>query len=316
MRIVFMGTAAFAIPALGALRDAGYEVALVVSQPDRPAGRGRRLTEPPVARWAREHGLARLQPATLRDPAVQQQLAAAAPEAIVVAAYGQLLPRAVLALPPLGCLNLHPSLLPRWRGPAPIQAALLAGDPETGTSIILLEERLDAGPILAQARLPIGPDDDAVSLEQRLAAQGARLLVETLPRWAAGEITPMPQDEAAATYTRRLTKEDGRLDWRQPADALARQVRACAGWPGAFTVWRGRLLKVLRATPLAHRPTDLAPGTVYVLPGSAGPEIAVATGAGSLRLDTIELEGRRPTSAQAFVQGYRDFVGAVLGASP
>src|SRR5581483_5061140 len=205
MRVVFMGTPQFAVPTLEAVLAAGHTVALVVTQPDRPVGRGRRLTPPPVARLAQERGLPLLQPRGVRSPEVQAQLAAARPEAIVVAAYARILPPEVLALPPLGCLNVHPSLLPRHRGPAPIQGALLAGDAETGTSIILLEERMDAGPILAQARLPIA-DDDALTLEPRLAAQGAHLLVETLADWAAGRLTPQPQDESRATYTRLLTK--------------------------------------------------------------------------------------------------------------
>jgi methionyl-tRNA formyltransferase len=312
MRVVFMGTPEFAVPTLQALLDAGQEVALVLSQPDRPVGRGRRLTPPPVAQLAHARGLALLQPRGLRAPEVQQRLADAAPEAIVVAAYARLLPPPVLALPPLGCLNVHPSLLPRHRGPAPIQGALLAGDPETGTSIILLEERMDAGPILAQERMPITPDDDAATLEPRLAAQGARLLVDTLTRWAAREVQPQPQDEAAATYTRLLTKEDGRLDWTRPAIELARQVRACAGWPGAYTHWRDQPLKVLRAAPDPHVEDDLPPGTVFLLPGSDR-AVAVATGAGSLRLDAVELAGRRPTAATAFLQGYRDFLGSRLG---
>jgi len=316
MRLIFMGTPSFAVPALDALVDAGHEVALVLTQPDRPAGRGRHLTPPPVAQRARELGLDLLQPPGLRRPETQQQLAEAAPEAIVVAAYARLLPPAVLALPRLGCLNVHPSLLPRHRGPSPIAGALLAGDAETGTSIILLEERMDAGPILAQEVLPIGADDDAVSLEPRLAAQGARLLVPTLKRWAAGAIEPRAQDEAAATYTRLITKEDGRLDWARPADVLVRQIRACAGWPGAYTSWRAQPLKVLRATAIAQAADNVAPGTVYSLSSAeGGPAVVVATGQGGLRLETVELAGRRAASAQAFVQGYRDFVGAPLGAA-
>jgi methionyl-tRNA formyltransferase len=176
----------------------------------------------------------------------------------------------------------------------------------------LLEERMDAGPVLAQERLPIAPDDDAVSLEPRLAAQGARLLVATLADWAAGRATPRPQDDAAATYTHLLKKEDGRLDWTRPAVELARQVRACAGWPGAYTTWRGAHLKVLRASPLTERPPGLEPGSVY-RPAESRAEVAVAAGEGGLRLDELELAGRRPASGGAFVQGYRDFVGAVLG---
>ncbi len=314
MRLIFMGTPAFAVPSLEALLIAGHDVALVVAQPTRPVGRGQRLTPPPVARLARERGLPLLQPRALRRPDVLRELAAAAPECIVVAAYARLLPPAVLQVPPLGCLNVHPSLLPRHRGPAPIQGALLAGDTEAGTSIILLEERLDAGPILAQEPLPIGPDDDALTLELRLAAQGARLLVETLPRWATAAIQPRAQDEAAATYTRRLTKDDGRLDWSRPATALERQVRACAGWPGAFTKWDGQQLKVLRASADSYLPPGLALGTVFASPASRLPSaLAVVTGEGSLRLDLVQLEGRRPMAALALAQGHRGFIGAQLG---
>jgi methionyl-tRNA formyltransferase len=314
VRLIFMGSPRFAVPTLEALLAAGHDVALVVSQPDQPAGRGRRLTAPPVAQLARSRGLPLLQPATLRDPTVQDALATARPEAIVVAAYGRLLPRAMLALPPHGCLNVHPSLLPRWRGPAPIQWALLAGDAVTGTSIILLEERMDAGPILAQAELPIGPEDDAVTLETALAEQGAALLVETLPRWAARAIVPRPQDEACATYTRLLTKADGLLNWTRPAAALANQVRACAGWPSAYTFWRGQQLKVLRAAMLAERP-EVAPGTVWERREERGYGVAVAAGEGSLLLREVALAGRRPVPATAFVQGYRDFIGSQLGIS-
>jgi methionyl-tRNA formyltransferase len=314
MRVIFMGTPAFAVPTLAALLTAGHDVALVLSQPDKPAGRGRQLVAPPVAALAGERGLPLLQPRGLRNPEVLARLAEAAPEAIVVAAYARLLPQAVLALPPLGCLNVHPSLLPRHRGPAPIQGALLAGETVTGTSIILLEERMDAGPILAQEPLPIAPEDDAETLEPRLAVQGAHLLVDTLARWAKGGIAPQAQDEAAATYTRLITKEDGRLDWTRPAEELARQVRAFAGWPGAVTTWRGQPLKVLRAAPVAQRPADLAPGTAYLLtPGRPSDGVAVAAGVGGLRLDSLALAGKRPAPGAAFIQGYRDFVGSVLG---
>lgn len=315
MRLIFMGTPQFAVPTLEALLAAGHDVALVLSQPDKPAGRGRQLAPPPIATLARARGLPLLQPRGLRNPETQQRLAAVAPEVIVVAAYARLLPQPVLELAPLGCLNVHPSLLPRHRGPAPIQGALLAGDTVTGTSIILLEERMDAGPILAQESLPIAPEDDAETLEPRLAAQGARLLVDTLPRWAARQIEPRLQDEAEATYTHLITKDEGRLDWAQPAERLWRQVRAYAGWPGAYTTWRGQPLKVLRAMPEPQCPAGLAPGTVYLpSPGRPATGVAVATGDGGLRLESIALAGRKPTPATAFIQGYRDFVGSVLGA--
>jgi methionyl-tRNA formyltransferase len=316
MRLIFLGSAAFAVPTLEALLAAGHDVCLVVSQPDRPAGRGRRLAPPPLARFAAETGLPLLQPPGLKDPDVQAQLAALQPAAMVVVAYGRLLPAAVLALPPLGCLNVHPSLLPRHRGPSPVAGALLAGDLETGVTVMLLDERMDAGPILVQERTRIGADEDAVTLESRLATAGARLLVQALPDWAARVLRPIPQDEGAATYTTLLRKEQGRLDWSAPADQLARQVRAFAGWPGAFTSWRGAALKVLRVTALDDAPPDLAPGTVYRVTGEDGSRaLACRAGRGGLRLDLVELPGRRPMTGWALAQGHADIVGAQLGAS-
>ena len=309
-----MGSPAFGLPTLRAILNAGHDVTLVVSQPDRPAGRTRRLRPPPVAAVARELGLPLHQPERLRGESALDPLLRAAPEAIVVAAFGQLLPRAVLDLAPLGCLNVHPSLLPRWRGASPVQAALLHGDPETGVTIIRLTEQLDAGPILAQVRTSIGPDEDAPRLEARLAEIGARLVVECLEPLAAGKLRPRPQDEAEATYCRRLERADAELDWGRPALELARVVRAFRGSRDAFTFWDGRLLKVLPAEPVEAPAVDRAPGIVFEAPADRRARWPlVATGRGALLLRELALEGRAPTAGEDFLRGYPGLIGARLG---
>ncbi len=309
LRIVYMGTPAYAVPPLEALVEAGYEVVCVVTQPDRPAGRGRGLRPPPVKEAALGLGLEVWQPGRLRRPEAVERLRALAPDVIVVAAYGEILRPAVLAIPPLGCLNLHASLLPRWRGASPVHAALLAGDGETGVTLMLMDEGMDTGPILAQVREPIRPDDTRGSLTARLAHRAAELLVRELPRWARGEIEPRPQDEARATYTRPLRKADGRIDWARPAVYLERQVRACDPWPGAFTTWKGEVLKVWRTRVGDGRPTA-PPGTVLGVEGEA---LAVATGEGILLLEEVQRAGRRRVSGAAFARGQRDLRGARLG---
>jgi methionyl-tRNA formyltransferase len=249
----------------------------------------------------------------LKPPEAVAPLREAAPDVVVVAAYGLILRRAVLDLPPLGCLNVHASLLPRHRGAAPIMAAILAGDAETGVCIMRMEAGLDTGPVLARARTPIYPTDDALSLTPRLAELGGALLVETLPRWAAGEIRAEPQDDALATYAPKVSREDARLDWSFPAVELWRRVRAYRGWPDAFTTWGGRVLKILAARPGPPPGEPAPPGTVLLLADERPPRPAVTTGDGLLALETVALEGKRPTDAADFARGYRDFVGAALG---
>jgi methionyl-tRNA formyltransferase len=263
----------------------------------------------PVKEVALERRLEILQPTSLRAPEAVQQLVDWRPEIIVVAAFGQILRPDVLGLPPHGCLNVHASLLPRYRGAAPIPAALLAGEDRTGVTLMLMDPGLDTGPILGQAETPIEPHDTTGSLTQRLARIGARLLIEALPAWLRGESTPQPQDEAAATYCRPLRKEDGRLGWTEPAAALDRQVRACDPWPGAFTTWQGRRLKVLRARPHPERASGQAPGLVVDLDGGAG----VVTGQGLLELLEVQLAGKRATEIGPFLHGQQDFVGSTLG---
>jgi methionyl-tRNA formyltransferase len=310
-RAVFMGTPEFAVPTLRRLLQA-YQVVGVVTQPDRPAGRGRKLQPPPVKELALAQGLPVLQPRSLRkDPAAVQAIADLEPDVIVVAAYGLILPQSVLDIPPHGCLNIHASLLPKYRGPAPIPAAILAGDGETGVTIMLMDAGMDTGPIIAQRRTPIHPDDTTASLSARLAELGAELLLEVLPGWLSGELTPQPQDDAQATYCGLIRKEDGGIDWTQPAEFIARQVRAYNPWPGAFTFWRGQRLKVLRARPV-EAPTDSPPGTVTLVERLPG----VITGEGVLLLEEVQLAGKRAMPADVFIRGHRDFVGSRLGQIP
>jgi methionyl-tRNA formyltransferase len=307
-RVVFMGTPEFAVPSLQALARE-HQVVGVVTQPDRPAGRGRRLVAPPVKELAQALGLDVIQPPTLRRPEAVERLAAWRPDVVVVAAFGQILRPAVLALPPHGCLNVHASLLPRYRGAAPIPAAILAGDERTGVTIMQMDEGLDTGPMLAQAEWPIGPEDTTGSLTEALARLGAGLLLEVLPGWLLGVVVPRPQDESQATHCRTLQKEDGLLDWSMPAAHLDRQVRACDPWPGAYTAWAGQRLKVLRARPLPGVRVDAEPGRVLDL----APGTGVATGEGVLELLEVQLAGKAAMAVHAFAQGRRDFVDSLLG---
>jgi methionyl-tRNA formyltransferase len=326
LRVVFMGSPAFAIPSLAGLLDAGHEVALVLSQPGRPAGRGRQPTPPAVAAFARERGLPLFQPPSLKPPEAFARVRETAPDVIVVAAYGLILRREILELPPLGCLNVHASLLPRHRGAAPILAAILAGDVVTGVCLMQMEVGLDTGPVLARRSTPIAPTDDTPALTERLALLGRDVLVETLPRWAGGEIVPVPQDDSVATYAPKVERQDGRLDWSLPTVDLWRRVRAYRGWPSAFTMWQGKQLKVLAARPGVSLPTALSqrergttgegplpPGRVILVEDGGAQVPAVVTGDGALLLDLVALEGKRPTSGADFVRGYRAFVGSELG---
>ncbi len=306
-RIVFMGTPDFAVPTLEALADA-HRVVGVVTQPDRKSGRGRQLKAPPVKRAALERGLPLFQPRTLRTPDPLARLADWEPEVIVVAAFGQILSQDVLDLPPHGCLNIHASLLPRWRGAAPVAASILAGDEITGVTIMRMDAGLDTGPILAQQEEPIRFDDTRATLRDRLSRLGAKLLIETLPAYLAGDLPPRPQPEEGVTYAEQLRKEDGLLDWSRPAVELDWQMRAFTPWPSVFTFWRGRRLKVLWATPLPDWCGDAPPGTVIALTDGA----AVAAGKGALRLERVQLAGKRAMDVEVFLQGQRDFVGSRL----
>lgn len=297
-RIVFMGSPEFAIPVLKSLND-HFHVVGVVTQPDRPAGRGKVLTPPPVKKLALELNIPFIQPQRLKDAEAMQQLHEWRPEVIVVAAFGQILRQAVLSLPPYGCVNVHASLLPRWRGAAPVQSAILHGDKETGVTIMLMDVGVDTGPILSQRSIPILPEDTGGSLSHRLSLLGADLLLETLPKYLEGSIQPQPQDESGATYAPMLSKADGLIDCSQSAEILARKVRAYNPSPGTYILWDNLVLKIHKA----HRAGGFAspPGKRLIHQGLP----AIACAEDLLVLDEIQPAGKRAMSGDAFLRGVR-----------
>ncbi|MBN2549944.1 MAG: methionyl-tRNA formyltransferase [Anaerolineales bacterium] len=301
-KIIFMGSPDFAVPTLKALAG-HYPVAGVITQPDRASGRGRALTPPPVKLLALELGLPVIQPARLRQPEAMEQLRHWAPDLIVVAAFGQILRSEVLDLPQYGCINVHASLLPRWRGAAPIQAALLHGDAETGITIMCMDPGVDTGPTLSQRAEPILDADTASSLSERLAQLGAELLIETLPGYLNGDIRPMVQDDCFATYAPMLKKEHGELDFTRPSVELARQVRAFNPWPGAFTTWQGQTLKIHRAHAVQLESAP-PPGVHVIFKGLP----AIAASDGLLVLDELQLPGKKALTGKIFLQGARNWV--------
>jgi methionyl-tRNA formyltransferase len=317
VRVVFMGSPEFAVPPLEHLIVNQYQVMAVYTQPDRPAGRGRALVSPPAKRVAQALGLAVVQPAKLRERGVVEQLSQFRPDVIVVAAFGQILPKSVLNIPRFGCINVHPSLLPRFRGASPVASAILAGDEFTGVSIMLMDEGLDTGPILASAQIPISARDTTGSLTTKLSWLGARLLGEALVGWTRGELTPRPQNEAEATYSGEITKKDGEIDWHLPAIALWQRVRAFYPWPGCYTRWQGKKLDIIEAVPLtvegAFRVFKV--GEVVMLPEGSTAAFGVYTGEGVLGVLRVQLEGKRAISGAEFLRGQREFIGAILPSS-
>jgi len=336
-----MGSPALAVPTLEALARE-HDLLAVFTQPDKPAGRGRKLTAVPVKVWAQEQGVPTYQPRSLRkEPEAVEALRALTPDVIVVVAYGLILPQAVLDLPPYGCLNVHASRLPRYRGAAPIAAAILAGETETGVTIMRMDAGVDTGPLYAQAREPIRPDDTTLTLGARLGARGATLLVETLPRILRGELQPIEQDHSLATLSPKIDKDDGRIDWSKSAIEIDRMIRAYAPWPGTFTIWNGSQLKVVRALVNQRNPqsaplgggqaraqvasqrrtagrkqpanflTSESTGRVILI-GKSG--AGVITGDGILELREVQLAGKRAMPIEEFLRGHSHFIGAVLTA--
>jgi len=308
MRLIFAGTPAFAAAALDALADAGHDIALVLTQPDRPAGRGMRLTPSAVKQAALARGLTVYQPVSLKTPEAQAALRAVDADVMVVAAYGLILPQAVLDIPRRGCLNIHASLLPRWRGAAPIQRAILAGDAETGITIMQMDAGLDTGAMLLKTAVPVGPEDTAGSLHDTLARVGATSIVEALER--LDELTPQVQDAALATYAAKLTKEEARLDWIRPATELARAVRGYNPAPGAHTLLDGQLVKIWRASAQAPGVSNAMPGRVLTADESG---IVVACGEGSLRVSELQMAGGKRMAAGVFVAGHALQPGKAFG---
>jgi methionyl-tRNA formyltransferase len=301
IRVVFMGSPDFALPSLSALVKV-YDVVGVVTQPDRASGRGRELKSPPVKALALELNIPVMQPEKLRDPDAMAKLREWNPDLIVVAAFGQILRRDVLDLPRHGCINVHASLLPRWRGAAPINAAILAGDEKTGVTIMKMDVGLDTGPMLAAKSIRIGRDDTAGSVFEALSKLGADLLLETLPEYLAGNLKPVPQPEEGATYAPMLKKEDGLLDFSHPAVELERRVRAMNPWPGAWFEWNGNPLKVLRASTVSGDKA-LAGGARFTVEGKP----AIQSTDGALVLEEVQPAGRKVMSGKSFLAGTRDW---------
>ncbi|MEZ4666804.1 MAG: methionyl-tRNA formyltransferase [Anaerolineae bacterium] len=303
-KVVFMGTPDFAVPVLEQL-IAHYEVIGVVTQPDRPAGRNRQLQASPVKQTAIEYHIPVFQPEKLRRAEAIEDLKKWQPDLYVVAAFGQILPQSVLDIPPMGSINVHASLLPRWRGAAPIQAAIRAGDSETGVTIMKMDAGLDTGPMLSKRAIPILPDETGQSLHDKLAVLGGELLIDTLPGYISGEIQPQPQPDDGMTYAGMVKKEEGNIDWTQDASSIERLIRAFTPWPGTYCFWNGQQVKILSASVVSG---NADAGKVITTPNG----IAVGTGSGLLQLGQLQLAGRKAMNAKEFVRGHADFVGAKL----
>ncbi len=301
LRVLFFGTPQFAVPTLERLLSSAHRVVAIVTQPDRPRGRGQSTSDAPVKARARAAGLPVLQPATLKDADLIVSLAALHADIGVVAAYGKILPEAVLAVPRLGLINVHASLLPRHRGAAPIHRAVIAGDPTTGVTIMRVVKALDAGAMLATVTRPIGPDETSEEVEQDLATRGADLLVATLNRLAAGPIEETPQDDAMATYANRLTKEEGLIDWQRGAADIHNLIRGLYPWPHAYTFVRGRRVILLRSSVDSAAPAE-TPGRVIRAEGDA---LHIATGRGTVRVHLLQAEGKRAMAPREFLAGQR-----------
>lgn len=304
-KVVFMGTPEFAVPTLQALIE-NYDVIGVVTQPDRPAGRNKQLRQSPIKEVAIQAGIEIFQPEKIRKPEALDTLRQWNADFYVVAAFGQILPQALLDIPPHGSINVHASLLPRWRGAAPIHAAIRAGDEETGVTIMVIDAGLDTGPMLSKRAIPINDDDTGQTMHDKLAVLGANLLIDTLPAYLSRELNPVPQPEASITYAPQIKKEEGHIDWSKSAKEIEQLVRAFTPWPGTYTHWNGKQLKI-------HSGNDgggsASPGQVIEKNG----QIAIGTGDGLYYPHEVQLEGKKRTSISDFANGYNDFVGATLG---
>ena len=309
LRAVFMGTPDFAVPALESLAaNEAVQLVAAYTPPDRKRGRGQVMEPSPVKARAQELAIPVHQPTTLRSAEAVADLAALRPDVVVVVAYGRLLPAEVLALPRFGCINLHPSLLPRHRGPSPVPGAILSGDDTTGVTLMLLDEGMDTGPVIAQRTRSIAPEDNAGTLIGELFRAGAALLEASLPAWVSGDIVAIPQDNSAATYTSKMERGDGLADWNRSAEFLWRQQRAYTPWPGLHTAWDGKEVKLIDVSPLPG--TEAEPGRVV---RQQSDQLSIGTGDGLLAVSRLQLAGKRAADAADFIHGYPGFVGARLG---
>ncbi len=304
-RLIFMGTPDFAVPALKKLHQT-YTISTVVTQPDRRRGRGRKFMPPPVKQFAESVRIPVLQPHKMGD--IQAALKALAPDVIIVAAFGHILRNKVLNLPEYGCLNIHASLLPRWRGASPVTAAIRAGDIETGVTIMHMDRGLDTGPIVSRRAVPITLEHTGGSLTDELAALGSALIIDTLPYWFARELETQVQDETLATLAPKLHKHDGLINWKQSTIAVERHVRAYHPWPSAFTIWHNKPLKIISVRPYLNESIDLPPGSIFKLEN----DVAVATADGAVRLDQIQPPNKRTMATRDFINGAQDFIGSQL----
>jgi methionyl-tRNA formyltransferase len=305
LRIAFMGTPDFAVAALNALHQAGHDIVAVYSPPPKPAGRGNKLLPSAVQRTAEQLGIETRTPKTLRDPIEQEKFAALNLDVAVVAVYSLLLPPPILQAPKFGCINIHPSLLPRWRGAAPIKRAILSGDTETGVTIMQMDAGMDTGPMLMQERMPIAPDATAETLDDELEQLGARMIIAALDALAAHKLRAVPQPEIGVTYAAKLTREDGRIDWNKPATEIEQQIRALQPWPGSFFMLNNEPVKVLSATLTAGK-EGIIPGTLL------DDQFTVACSPGALRLTALQRPGKNATDGASLLRGLRLPAGSTL----
>lgn len=310
IKIIFIGTPEFGAIILEEMIRNKYKPVLVVTAPDKPVGRKQIITPPPVKIMAQRYGISVSQPEKLSI--IINQLSLLKPDLIVVAAFSQILSKKILDIPKYGCINVHPSLLPKYRGPSPIQYAILNGDKETGTTIILMDEKMDSGPILTQRKTEIKIKETALEFHGRLAHLGSELLIETLPQWIEGKIKIKPQDEARASYTKILKKEDGKIDWQKSAEEIERQIRAFAPWPSTFTSYKGKKLKILKVSVLekAETASSALAGKTFL---SSENKTAVHCGKGDLVIEELQLEGKRKMTSEEFLRGHQDFIKTILG---
>ena len=306
-KIIFMGTPEFAVPSLKKLiENKNFEILAVITAPDKPVGRKQTLTPPPIKVLAQKNKFLILQPEKIKT--IELEIKNLKPDLIIICAYGKIIPQSILDIPKYGCLNVHPSLLPKHRGPSPIQWAILEGERETGVSIMLVDEKMDHGPILAQQKI----ESDALThqeLAPKLAELGAELLIKTIPQWINKEIKIEPQDESLATYSKIIKKEDGKINWQKSAEALERQIRAFNPWPGTFTFWQNKKLKIIQADLGNQKTMDLTAGKIFL---DENKKVSVACGGGYLILEKIQLEGKKEMDINEFLKGHPEIIGNIL----
>ncbi len=307
-KIVFLGTPKFAVPFLSALAKTDFKPVLVVTQNDEPSGRKQIKQSPPVKVAADSLGLEVLQPKNQKELA--EVLKNLKPDVCILVAFGEIIKKEILSIPKFGFVNIHPSLLPKYRGASPVQAAILNGDKKTGISIMVLDEQMDHGPIIAQKEMPVADSDNSEILHQKLAEAGSQLLLETLPKYFSGEITPVAQNHAKATFTKIITRQDGQINWQNSAIEIERQFRAFYPWPGVFTAWAGKRLKIVNLSVVeGNLEPKLPPGTIFL---TQNQDLAVACGRGAVLLKTVQLEGKKETAGKDFARGYSKIINAVL----